>query len=188
MSTESDQTILRLRKKHAAGRHERPAAADGERLMRAQSLRQAAMAALIAIVVFAMLWSMLTIALGRVLPWMTLFLGVMIGFAVRRAGQGLDWRFPSLAALFSFVGAILANIVVAAGTTAGEFDISTISVLGAVTTMTWPVFFAEVMTAADWVFALFAAGIATFYANRRLSRKQFHALRIWQEETEVKSD
>jgi hypothetical protein len=145
------------------------------------------MAGLIAIVLFAAIWSMLTAALGRVLPWMTLFLGVMIGFAVRRAGQGLDWRFPSLSAVLAFAGAILANIVVAAGTTAAEFDISTFAVLRAVTTMTWPIFFDEVMTAADWAFAIFAAGIASFYANLRLSRKQYQALRIWKEETEVEN-
>ena len=111
-----------------------------------------------------------------------MFLGVMLGFAVRRAGQGIDWRFPALAAVLTFAGAIMANIILAAGTTAGEFDITTISVLRHVTTYTWPVFFAEVMTAADWIFAAFAAGIAAWYANRRLNRREFQALQIWREE------
>jgi hypothetical protein len=47
--------------------------------------------------------------------------------------------------------------------------------------MTWPVFFAEVISAADIVFGLFAAAIAAFYANRRLSRSEYSALRKWQE-------
>ena len=139
------------------------------------------MAGIIAIVVFAVMWSMLTTTVDRVYPWLTMLLGVLIGLAVRRAGQGLDWRFPVTAALLAFVGSVLAKLVIAAGTTAGEFDTSTIAVLRAVTTMTWPVFFAEAMTAADWVFAAVAAGLAAFFASRRLNRREYQALRIWQE-------
>jgi len=181
MSSEPRHQALRLRKKHDPGGHERPVARDGERLVRAQSLRQAIMAGIIAIAVFAVMWSMLTATVGRVFPWMTMLLGVLIGLAVRRAGQGLDWRFPATAALLAFVGSVLAKIVIAAGTTAGEFDTSTIAVLRAVTTMTWPVFFAEAMTAVDWVFAAVAAGFAAFLASRRLNRREYQALRIWQE-------
>lgn len=182
MSAEPTPQVLRLRKKHTPGRHERPVAKDGERLVLAQSVRQAVMAGVIAIVVFAVIWSMLTTASGQIFPWMTMLLGVFVGFAVRRAGQGLDWRFPMIAAVLAFAGSILANVVIAAGTTAGELDTSTIVVLSAVTTMTWPIFFAEAMTAADWVFAALAAGIAPFFASRRLNRREYQALRIWQEQ------
>jgi len=182
MSAEPTPHVLRLRKKHAPGRHEPPIAKDGERLIRAQSVPQAVMAGIISIVVFAVIWSMLTAAVGRIFPWMTMLLGVLVGLAVRRAGQGLDWRFPTTAAVLAFAGSILANVVIAAGTTAGEFDISTIAVLSAVTTMTWPIFFVEAMTAADWVFAVLAAGTAPFLASRRLNRRQYQALRIWQEQ------
>lgn len=182
MTAKPHYQVLRLRQKHAPGSHEQPGVADGERLVRAQSLRQASMAAFIAIVLFAVIWSMLTAMLGRVFPWMTLILGVLVGFAIKRAGQGLDWRFPTLAAVMAFVGAILANIVIAAGYTAGEFDITTLAVLRSVTTMTWPIFFDEVMTAADWVFAASAGVVSTFFANRRLNRREYQALRIWQDD------
>ncbi len=185
MTAEPKHQVLRLRKKHAPGGHDRPAVADGERLVRAQSLRHAAMAAVIAIVIFAVIWSMLTAASGRIFPWMTMLLGVLVGFAVRRAGQGLDWRFPSLAAALAFAGAILANFVIAAGTTAAEFDVGTLTVLRSVTTMTWPIFFDEAMTAADWVFAAFAAGIAAFYANRQLDRREYQAVRVWKDDKQM---
>ena len=185
MTAEPNHQVLRLRKKHAPGSHERPVAADGATLVRAQSLSHAAMAALIAIVIFAVIWSMLTAATGRIFPWMTMLLGVLVGFAVRRAGQGLDWRFSSLAAGLAFAGSILANVVIAAGTTAGEFDVGTLTVLRSVTTMTWPIFFDETMTAADWIFAAFAAGIAAFYANRQLNRREYQALRVWQDDNKA---
>jgi len=179
MARDPNQQVLRLRKKHASGRHAEPEV--GARLIHAQSLSNALVGALVVIVVFAMLWSMLSVALSRVFPWLSVLLGFLVGFVVRRGGQGLDWRFPLIAALMAFVGSILGNIVVAAAYTAGNYDIGTLNVLSKVTTMTWPVFFDEVMTAADFVYAFTAAGIAAYYANRRLSRSQYHAVRKWQE-------
>ena len=182
MTADPNNQVLRLRKKHAPGRHERPDVADGERLLRAQSAGYALMAGLTAVIIFAVIWSVLTAALGRIFPWLTLALGVLVGFAVRRAGHGLDWRFPCLAAALAFLGSIFSKIVIAAGTTAGEFEIGTLTVLRSVTTMTWPVFFNEAMTTADWIFALFAAVIAAYYANRRLNRREYQAVRIYQEQ------
>lgn len=185
MAGERDPKVLRLRKRHEPGGHDAPSVADGQRIAEAQSVRQAIAAGLIAIVLFSALWIMVTMAFGRVFPWMTLILGGLLGLAVKRAGQGIDWRFPALAALMAFIGSIAANVVVAASNTAGEFDTGTLTVLQSVTTMTWPVFFDEVMTAADFIFALFAAGIAGFYANRRLTRRQYHAYRLWLESKEL---
>ena len=108
---------------------------------------------------------------------MTVILGILVGLGVRRAGRGLDWRFPLLAAVLAAAGALLSNIIVAAAFTAAALETSTWHILRAVTSMTWPVFFAEAMSIADAVYGLFAAALAAFYANRRLSRAEFHALR-----------
>lgn len=100
---------------------------------------------------------------------------------VRLAGRGTDWRFPVIAAASAISGSLVANIAVAASVTAQGFGIATIEVLSAVTSMTWPVFYNEVVTSADILFALISACLAAFYANRRLTRKQYHALRLWRE-------
>ncbi len=181
MQKDDKPKVLRLPKRHEPGSHRRPTPADGERIVRAQSLRDAFMAASIAIILFAILWAMVSVAFDRVLPWFTLLLGLAIGLVVRRAGQGIDWRFPMLAALMGIVGSVFSNVVVAAANTAGAFNMSTLQVLRNVTSYTWPMFFEEVMTPADFVFALFAAGIAAAYANRRLNRAQFHAVRVYEE-------
>ena len=70
-------------------------------------------------------------------------------------------------------------VVVAASYTAETFDTGTLQILRAVTGMTWPVFFDEVLTAADGFYAVLAAGLAAFLANRRLTRSQYYALRLW---------
>ena len=181
MSDEQIKSVLRLRKRHDPGEHKTPTVEDGARLVRAQSVRQAVMAALIVVILFAILWSMLSGALNRVYPWMTLLLGMLIGLAVRRAGLGLDWRFPTIAAFFAFLGAVASNIVVAASFSADELGISTIKVLMSMSSYTLPTFFAEVVTYADVIYAAFAALVAAFFAKRRLSRRQYHAYRLWDE-------
>ena len=176
--------VLRLRKKHGAGVPREANIADGERLLGAQSLPRAIVAGVVAVVVFCVFWVVLTALIDRVFPWITVLLGAMVGFAMQRAGRGIDWRYPLLAATLALFGAVLANIVLAASTTADIFDTSTLHILKAVTSMTWPVFFDEVMTAADGFYAVVAAALAAFLANRRLSRSQYYALRLMRAESD----
>ena len=181
MAHNPDKPVLRLPKKHAAGLDSRPDPDLGRRLEASQSLRNAFVAGLLATLSFAALWLVLTAASGRILPFVAVVSGLPIGYAVQRGGRGLDWRFPVLAAALAVGGALLGNVLIAAAYTAGEFDTGLWRIIGNVTPMTWPVFFEEAMTGADYVYALCAGGIAAYYANRRLSRRQFFALRSWQQ-------
>lgn len=183
MSDEQHKQVLRLPKRHSREGAARPDPEVGIRLVRAQSLRGAIMAALIVILAFSVLWAMLSTALDRVFPWLTVVQGLVIGLAIRRAGRGLDWRFPVVAAVAAVAGALVGNVVVAAAFTATELETSTLTVLTAASDFTWPVFFDEVMTAADVIYALAAAGVAAYFANRRLSRDQYASYRAWQEKT-----
>jgi len=176
------QSPLRLRKKHGSGAPLDATATDGKRLVDAQSVRSAVVAGLITVVIFSIFWISLSELTNRVYPWLTVVLGFMLGHSIRLAGRGVDARFPLLAAGLTLVGSLFANIVVAAAVTAEANDATTLQVLTSVTTMTWPVFFDEVLTIADGFYAVFAASVAAFYANRRLTRPQYHALRLWREE------
>ncbi len=184
MSGNAKPSPLRLRRKHGDGRKLDASAEDGGRLVRAQSIRNAVVAGLIAFVLFCLGWVALSSLTGRVFPWMTVVLGAALGLAIRYAGRGVDWRFPALAACMALVGSVLGNVVLAAATTADEFGTGTLDILKAVTTMTWPVFFDEVWNVADGFYAVVAAAFAAFFANRRLTRKQFYALRLWREDSD----
>jgi hypothetical protein len=184
MNEQPVRSVLRMRKRHTPRSKTEATAADGRRLVEQQSLRDALAAALVVVVLFGALWAMGSTLAGRIFPWMTLVLGILVGLAVRRAGRGLDWRFPALAAAVAGGGAVASNVVVAAAFTADALDTSTLAVLGAATSMTWPVYFSEVFSPADVAYALVCAALAAFYANRRLSRAQFLALRKWQLEHE----
>jgi len=181
MSADQDKQVLRLPKRHTRESSAPPDPGEGARLIRQQSLRGAILASLIVIIVFSAAWAILSVAIGRVFPWLTLVQALLVGLVVRRAGRGIDWRFPTVAAIIATAGTLIANIVVAAAFTAGEFDTGTLTILGSVTTMTWPVFFDEVMTGADLFYAIAGAGIAAFYANRRLTRAEYAAFRTWQQ-------
>ncbi len=173
-----------MRKRHTPGHPTEATAADGRRIVERQSFRDALVASVIVIILFSILWAMLSTLTNRIFPWMTVLLGVVIGLVVRRAGRGLDWRFPVLAATATVTGAVASNIVVAAAFTARALETSTFTILRAVTSMTWPVFFDEAMTPADAAYALIGAGVAAFYANHRLSRAEFLAVRRWKEGSE----
>jgi hypothetical protein len=184
MEDKPKSTILRLRRKHGEGRRVDVTAADGEKLVRAQSMRNAVVVSLVVLVMFCALWVMLSVMTNRVFPWMTVVLGAMLGLAIRHAGRGVDWRFPTLAAVMALAGSIASNIVLGASTTADAYNMSTVEILRAVTMMTWPVFFDEVWTVAHGFFAVVAAGVAAFFANRRLTRTQFYALRKWRQQSD----
>ena len=101
--------VLRLRKKQLPKNKRAPTDEGAHRLLAAQSVRNAIMASIITIIVFSVIWSMLSTLVGAIYPWMTMIMGVFIGLAVRRAGFGLDWRFPVIAAVFAAVGALAAS-------------------------------------------------------------------------------
>jgi hypothetical protein len=182
MADKPIKSVLRMRKRHTPDVQTQAGPADGQRLIDEQSVRDAILAGLVAVILFSTLWAMASTLLNRIFPWMTLLLGVAVGLVIRRAGQGLDWRFPLIAAGLTLGGSLLANIVVAAAFTAEALDTSTLAILRAVTSMTWPIFFDEALSPVDSIYALFAAGVAAFYAQRRLDRAEFMALRKWEEE------
>lgn len=184
MTNKPHKSVFRLPKRHAPDETINLGAGDGKLLQQDQSLRDALVAGLIVVILFSALWAMASTLISRIFPWMTLVLGIFVGLSVRRAGHGLDWRFPLLAAAISLFGSLVSNVVVAAAFTAAALDTSTFTILRAVTSMTWPVFFDEVVSAADIVYALFGAATAAFYANRRLTRAEYHALRMWQKKQE----
>lgn len=181
LKTEQPPSVLRLRKRHDPKLKVPPTAAEGAKLVQAQSLLYGLLAGLVAVAVFILLWVLLTDLSDRLLRWMPMLLGMLVGFAVRRGGQGFDWRFPVLAAVLTLLGGLAGIIVISAGTTAAELGSTTWAVLWNVTSWTWPVFFDEVLTAADLIFAGTGALLAAFFSFRRLTRREFQAVRRYEE-------
>lgn len=173
--------MFRLKQKHSKRQSEPPPVADPARLLREQSLKRGVIAAIGTIVVSnaAQVW--LAAATGKYFPWFSIAQGFLIGYAIQRAGRGLDWRFPVLAAVAAIAGSFSGGFVVALATTTHELQAGALSILRGLTINTWQVYFDEVVSPVDYVYALYAAGIAAFFAKRRLDRHEVFALRKMEE-------
>lgn len=164
--------MFRLRQKHSRHIHEVKPQVSAEKLLAAQSLRAAITAALIAVIALNIVWAYTASASGRYFPWFAIVQGAGIGLAVRRAGRGLDWRFPLVAGVAAWAGAFSGNLFIALLFTTAE--------TGAIDGNAWQIardFFTNTVSAIDVLYAFCAVAIATFYSKRQLNRHQVFALR-----------
>jgi hypothetical protein len=172
--------MFRLNQKHSKNLGKAASEADGASILAAQSLPAAVLAAVMVVILMNLLWMMSASLLNRVFPWYAIIQAIPVGYAVRRAGQGLDWRFPLLAALMAWVGSYTGNFILAADTAADEFGTGALHIISSMSEWTLGLYFDEVVSSADHVYALYAAGIAAFLARRRLTRSQEYAFRTYQ--------
>jgi len=169
--------MFRLNQKHSKNLGKVASRADGGAILSAQSLPAAVLAAVMVVVLMNLLWMMSASLLNRVFPWYVIIQSIPVGYAVRLAGQGLDWRFPLLAAVVAWTGAYTGNFMLAADTAADEFGTGALQIIASMSELTLGLYFDEVVNSADHVYALTAAGVAAFLAKRRLTRSQEYAVR-----------
>ena len=181
MSDDAPKQVLRLQRRHEPDPEPPPDNEIGRRLVAAQSTRAALVAGLIVIAGFTLLWVLLSQALDKVYPWFVLVLGPAMGMAVRRAGCGLDWRFPTIAAVMALVGAAVGNIAIAIAFSGSDIGGSVFVVLPTFTPAGLIDYVTATITPADLVIAGFTAAIAAFYSMRRLSRRQYLAVRLYRQ-------
>ena len=169
--------MLRLRKKHdspVGAELERP---EARALIASQSVAGAVVGGLAAAAAMCALWTALTVVTGRVFPWFTMAGGMMIGLAVRRYGRGFDYRFPLVAVVLTCSAALLGNLVIALPETTRQLDAGAWQVVRGLTWRSFELFFDEVITVVDYIYAGFASAIAAFHSRRRLDRHEEYALR-----------
>lgn len=169
--------MLRLKQKSDGLDEEPLERPDPQALIASQSLIGAVVAGLVAVFATCALWTALTVATNRVFPWFTILGGIFIGLAIRRYGRGFDYRFPVIAVVLTCTGALLGNLVIALPETTRQLDAGAWQVVRGLTWRSFELFFEEVITAVDYIYAGFAAAFAAFYSRRRLDRHEEFALR-----------
>jgi len=169
--------MFRLNQKHSKKTPGRPAPASAIALVRAQSPRRALMGAIGSVVVLNIVWVWISAITGKFFPWIGMLQGVLVGMTVQRMGRGLDWRFPAIAGVAAGLGSLAGGFMVALSTTEVELQTSAISILRGLTFMTWDIYFDEVVTPVDYVYAFCAAVVAVFFSRRRLTRQEEFVLR-----------
>ena len=150
---------------------------DADRLLAEQSVTRAVVAGTAAALLLGWLWALGSVGTGRVFPWLTILIGAIVGLAVRHFGRGLDWRFPVIAAVIAWTGAYAGNLMIGIVETGRYIDANPFSVFAGLSADTIDNFFENTINPVDHIYAFSAAGVAAFFANRRLNRREVLALR-----------
>ena len=142
-----------------------------------QSVWRALAAGIAVVLVFGWMWAILSVETGRIFPWFTILIGAIVGLAVQRYGRGLDWRFPVIAAFIAWSGAYVDNLMIGIVETGRYIEAAPVRVFAGLSKDTMENFFANTVTPVDHIYALCAAGVASFFAKRRLNRREVLAIR-----------
>ncbi len=71
------------------------------------------LAGIVAAIVSAALWATITAALNYQIGWMAVGVGFLVGFGVRRFGQGVDAGFGIMGAVLALLGCLAGNLLAA---------------------------------------------------------------------------
>lgn len=173
--------MFRLRQKHSIKRPQKYAQADARKIIAEQSLLRAALASIATGILLSVAWANFALNTSRVFPWFTVLMGALIGLAVQRFGKGLDWRFPLVAAVVACIAAYFGNLMIGVFETGRYIEASVPSVLAGLSMDTMENFFRNTINPIDHIYAFCAAGVAAFFANRRLNRREVLAVRTFED-------
>ncbi|MGE3802062.1 MAG: hypothetical protein AB7H80_13655 [Candidatus Kapaibacterium sp.] len=84
-----------------------------EQLKREQNLPRGVLFGVGAALVGAGLWAAITISTGYQIGFMAIGVGLLVGFAVRKGGQGIEQIFGIVGASLAFLGCLLGNVFTA---------------------------------------------------------------------------
>ena len=174
--------MLRLKKKHAPKQQHTGPPPDAEAILAQQSVARAIGGGFAVVLVFGWLWASASVETGKVFPWMTVLIGVLVGIAVRRYGRGLDWRFPVIAALLAWSGAYVGNLMIGIIETGRYIEATSFRVFLGLSLDTMENFFSNTVNPIDHIYAFCAGGVSAFMANRRLNRREVLAVRTYRKE------
>ncbi len=103
-----------------------------EHLRKNQNIGMAIVGGLAASFVGAILWTVVTVSTGWQIGFMAIGVGILVGFAVRFLGKGVDIPFGIVGAVFALLGCVLGNFLAVYGLTAQAFNVGYFEIFGLV--------------------------------------------------------
>ncbi len=94
-----------------------------------QSIPLAILAGVVAALVGAVLWGVVSVATGYQIGWMAVGVGFLVGYAVQFLGKGMDPPFRYVGAVCSLGGCVLGNFFAVIGYAAQHYNVSPFAVL-----------------------------------------------------------
>jgi hypothetical protein len=137
-----------------------------ERMLEEQNLADGLLAGLVAALLGAILWGIVTVVTDYQTGWMAVFMGYLVGSAMRRFGKGVDKKFGYSGAALSLISCLVGNLFTAAVLISQIESIPLGVVLVGMVAM--PLAAVEIMAAIFSPFDLLFYGIA-LYAGYRFS-------------------
>ena len=94
-----------------------------------QDLGRACVAGLLAAIVGALVWGAIGIATGYEVRFMSIGVGMLVGYAVRLAGKGVSGSYGVVGVAATVLGCLLGNLLSVAGIISGEQGLTVVGVL-----------------------------------------------------------
>jgi antitoxin component YwqK of YwqJK toxin-antitoxin module len=147
-----------------------------EKLRVFQDFNFALVGGLLAAILGAVVWAVITVATKYQIGYMAIGVGLLVGFGVRFFGSGIDKKFGILGAFLSMLGCLAGNYLSQVGFYAMENSMNVLEVLGSVSLSLIPSILLDSASPMDLLFY----GIALFagyrYAFRNVTASQISGL------------
>lgn len=125
---------------------------DREQLVKEQHYLKGTLGALAAALLGAVAWAVVTIATGYQIGYMALAIGLLVGFANRFFGKGIELKFGITGALLALVGCLLGNVLSIVGFAATQFGMGYFEALTQIDYSLLPVAMEETFSPVDLLF------------------------------------
>ncbi len=141
-------------------------------LLSEQRLGSAVIGGVVATILSAGFYAVITVAMGYATAFLAIGIGVAVGFAIQYLGRGIETKFMVVASALAVAGCVLGNVlaVVIFGARASgksPFEIAANIEIGELTRFVFADF-----QLLDWLFWPLAIYAATFFAKRPLTREE----------------
>lgn len=123
-----------------------------EKLREEQNLTLAIAMGGLAALAGAVIWALITVLTGYQIGFMAIGVGLLVGFAVRISGNGIDPIFGYLGAGLALLGCLLGNVFTIYGTLAQMMEINFFEAFGSFPLSEIPTLIAETFSPIDLLF------------------------------------
>lgn len=137
-----------------------------------QNLLRGSLAGFAAAVVGAAIWAVITLVTNYQIGWMAVGIGLLVGFAIRFAGKGIDKIFGIVGALLSLVGCVLGNILTVIGLVANSAKLTYFDTLTMLDYSMLPYLMKETFNPIDLLFYGIAIYEGYKFSIRRLTEQE----------------
>jgi len=146
-----------------------------ERLKLEQNLPSALLTGFIASIIGAILWAAVTVITEYQIGFMAITVGLLVGFAIRYFGRGIDKIFGIIGGVFAIFGCLLGNLFSILGFYAISVGIGIFDILGLINLSVIPDLMVETFSPIDLLFYGLAIYEGYKFSFRKITEEEIIA-------------